>query len=115
MFKNDNYTNNVLFIAIYVDDPLLFRLKGLVIDNLKDLLKLEFKVTNLGNLHCLLGIWIKYREHGITLLLSIYIDTIFKHFGLTDGNPVTYPLDKNHQIDKATTNTNKKVNVKLYQ
>ena len=41
--------------------------------------------------------------------------TIFKHFGLTDCNPDTYPLDKNHQIDKTTTNTDNEVNVKLYQ
>ena len=52
------------------------------------------------------------------------MDTILKHFGLYNCNPVTYHLDKNHQIDKATTinkvitnagNTNSEVNVKLYQ
>ena len=33
-----------------------------------------------------------------------------------DCNPVTYPLDKNHQIDKiTTTNTDSEVNIKLYQ
>src|SRR5258706_1916188 len=40
-------------------------------------------------------------------------------FGLYDCNPVTYPLDKNHQIDKTTTtnadNTDSEVNIKLYQ
>ena len=65
-------------------------------DNLKDLLKSEFKVTDLGNLHWLLGIRIEYRDHDIALLQSAYIDTILKHFGLYDCNPVTYPLDKNH-------------------
>ena len=49
MFKSDN--NNILFIAVYVHDLLLFRLKGPVMDNLKDFLKLEFKVNDLGNLH----------------------------------------------------------------
>ena len=87
-------------------------------DNLKDLLKLEFKVTDLGDLHQLLGIWIEYREHDIALSQSAYMDTILKCFGLYDCNLVTYPLDKNHQIDKATTsanNTDSEVNIKLYQ
>src|SRR5258706_13577108 len=124
MFKSDNDTNNILFIAVYVDDLSLFGLKGLVMDNLKDLLKSEFKVTDLGNLYWLLGIQIEYRDHDIALSQSVYIDTILKHFGLYDCNPVTYPLDKNHQIDNAatthadnttTTNTNSEVNIKLYQ
>ena len=43
--------NNVLFIAIYINNLLLFGPKGLVINNLKDLLKSEFKGTDLGDLH----------------------------------------------------------------
>ena len=95
--------------------------------NLKDLLKSEFKVTDLSDLHWLLGIWIEYREHDIAQ--SAYIDTILKRFGLYDCNPVTYPLDKNHQINKATTidkattnadnssevNTDTEVNINLCQ
>src|SRR5258706_13577605 len=117
MFKSDNDTpyndtNNILFIAVYVDDLSLFRPKGPVMDNLKDLLKSEFKVTYLGDLHWLLGIRIEYRDHDIALSQSAYIDTILKRFGLYDCNPVTYPLDKNYQIDKATTNTDSEVNIK---
>ena len=65
MFKSDNDTNNILFIAIYVDDLSLCGPKGPVMDNLKDLLKSEFKVTDLGDLHWLLGIQIEYRDHDI--------------------------------------------------
>src|SRR5258706_9093975 len=119
MFKSDNDTNNILFIAVYVDDLSLFGPKGLVMGNFKDLLKSEFKVTDLGNLYWLLGIQIEYRDHDIALSQSAYIDTILKHFGLYDCNPVTYPLDKNHQIDKTTTNaddsSDSEVNIKLYQ
>ena len=115
--NNNNNANNLLFIAVYVDDLWLFGPKGLVIDNLKDLLKSEFKVTDLGDLHWLLGIQIEYRDHDIALSQSAYIDTILKRFGLHDYNPVTCPLDKNHQIDKVTTNADNsnKVNIKLHQ
>src|SRR5258705_13806429 len=116
--NSDNDTNNVLFIAVYIDDLLLFGPKGPVMDNLKDLLKSEFKVTDLGDLHWLLGIRIEYRDHDIALSQSAYIDTILKCFGLYDCNPVTYSLDKNHQIDKTTTNadnSDSEVNIKLYQ
>src|SRR5258706_12942768 len=114
--NNDNDTN-ILFIAVYVDDLSLFGPKGRVMDNLKDLLKSKFKVTDLGDLHWLLGIRIEYRDYNIALSQSAYIDIILKRFGLYDCNPVTYPLDKNHQIDKATTNadnTDSEVNIKLY-
>ena len=93
-------------------------------DNRKDLLKSEFKVSDLGDLHQLLGIRIEYRDHDIALSQSAYINTILKRFGLYDCNPVTYPLDKNHQMDKVTTidkvttnadNTNLEFNVNLYQ
>ena len=90
-----NNTNNIHFITIYVDDLSLFGLKGPVIDNLRHLLNSEFKVTDLDNLHWLLE-RIEYREHDIILSQSIYIDIIFKRFGLYDCNPVTYLLDKNH-------------------
>src|SRR5258705_13899332 len=113
--NNDNDTNNVLFIAVYVDELSLFGPKGRVMDTLKDLLKSEFKVTDLGDLHWLLGIRIEYRDHDIAMSQSAYIDTILKRFGLYDCNPVTYPLDKNHQIDKAAENTDSEVNIKLYQ
>ena len=103
MFKSDNDShndtnnaNNVLFIAVYVNDLSLFGPKRPVMNNLKDLLKSEFKVTDLGDLHWLLGIRIEYRDHDIALSQSAYIDTILKHLGLYNCNPVTYPLDKNH-------------------
>ena len=85
--------------------------------NFKDLLKSEFKVTDLGNLHLLWGIQIKYREYDIALSQFVYIDTILKCFSWYDCNLVTYPLDKNHQINKVTTfvNNSNKVNIKLYQ
>src|SRR5258705_10594444 len=102
MFKSDNDTNNILFIAVYVDDLSLFGPKGLVMDNLKDLLKSEFKVTDLGDLHWLLGIRIEYRDHDIALSQSAYIDTILKPFW----------------CNSATTNADNidsEVNIKLYQ
>ena len=94
--NNNNNANNLLFIAIYVDNLSLFGPKGPVIDKLKELLKSEFKVTDLGDLHWSLGIRIEYRDHDIALSQSAYIDTILKRFGLYDCNPITYPLDKNH-------------------
>ena len=81
-----NDTNNVLFITIYINNLLLFRPKGPVMDNLKDLLKSEFKVTDVGNLYWLLGIQIKYKDHDITLSQSAYINTILKRFSLYWAN-----------------------------
>src|SRR5258705_9460165 len=96
--------NQTLFIAVYVDDLSLFGPKGQLMDSVKDLLKQEFQVTDMGDLHWLLGIRIEYHESNIALSQTSYIDKILKRFGLQDVNPATYPatypLDKNHNLSK---------------
>ena len=92
-------------------------------DSVKDLLKLEFKVTDMGDLHWLLGIRIEYDNSGIVLSQTAYIDKIIKCFGLQDANSVTYSLDKNHLLNKGkeTRETTESsisldpVKIKLYQ
>ena len=65
-------------------------------------LKLEFEVTDLGDLHWLLGIQIEFVKAGITLSQAAYIDTILKRFGLSDCSPVSLPVDTNHTLVKGT-------------
>ena len=74
-------------------------------DSVKNLLKQELQVIDMGDLYQLLGIRIEYNESNIALSQTSYIDKILKQFGLQDANPATYPLDKNHNL----SNKGKKV------
>jgi hypothetical protein len=55
------------FIAIYVDDITLYGDSGTLKDQTIDILKIEFKVYNMGTLYWLLGINITFTNAGITL------------------------------------------------
>jgi hypothetical protein len=79
------------FIAIYVDNITLYGPSGLILKNIKNTLKYEFDIMDLGDFHWLLGIPIRFRLKGIELSLTVYIDSIISSFGLQECNP-TIPL-----------------------
>jgi hypothetical protein len=64
------HRTEAFFIAIYVDDITLYSPGGLMMKNVKNTLKSEFEVIDLGDLHWLLGIQIKFRPKHIELLMK---------------------------------------------
>jgi hypothetical protein len=90
-----------LFISIYVDDITLFGPSGKLMDSTKAALKQEFEVTDLGDLHWILGIQITYTTSGITLSQTAYIDKILSKFGLNECNTVSTPLDINVKLERG--------------
>ena len=72
-------------------------------ESTKDSLKREFEVTDLGDIHWLLGIQIEFVKAGITLSQAAYIDTILKRFGMTDCSSVSLLIEVNHRMVKGTT------------
>jgi hypothetical protein len=62
--------------------------------NIKNILKSEFEVTDLGDLHWLLGIQIKFGPTGIELSQIAYIDSILLRFGLRDCNRIILLIDR---------------------
>jgi hypothetical protein len=61
---------------------------------IKNTLKSEFEVTNLGDLHWLLGIQIKFGPKGIELSQTANLDSILSRFGLQDYNLSILPIDR---------------------
>jgi hypothetical protein len=71
------HKTEVFFIAIYADDITLYGPGSPMMKNIKNTLKSEFEVTDLGDYHWLLGIQIKFGPKSIVLSQTAYIDTIF--------------------------------------
>jgi hypothetical protein len=69
--------------------------------HVKKALKFEFDITDLGDLHWLLGIQIKFGKKGIELLQSAYIDTIQLCIGMSDCNPIVLPIDRNTTLKRS--------------
>jgi hypothetical protein len=88
------HMTEALFIAIYVDDITVHGPSGPIMNNVKNTLKSEFEVTDLGDLHWLFGIKIKFKIKRIALSQTAYIDTILSGFGLQDCNPTILRIDE---------------------
>ena len=77
----------LLFVAVYVDDKLIFSKNLNAIKRLKAQLSEHFEITDLGEARWILGMEvIRDRKLGtISLSQHRYITTILDRFGLKDG------------------------------
>jgi len=66
-----------------------------LVDWVKSEVKRFVEITNLGEIHWLLGIEVKRDQEGSKILLSqrSYINTSFRRYGFEDLKPVSTPMD----------------------
>jgi hypothetical protein len=82
-----------IFLAMYVDDLLLF---GPNLDDLQDIqdqLKQRFKMTDLGQLSHYLGMEITITPGKLVLTQSTYLKKVLNQFGMEDCRPVSTPME----------------------
>ena len=82
-----------LFIAIYVDDLLLFGANEAQINVLKQELSSRFQMTDLGDVSHHLGMEVRRDREKGTLLQTAYLEVVLEHFGMSDCNPSSTPMD----------------------
>ncbi len=82
-------------IVVHVDDCTIAASTPHLVDDLKAGLSKHVEVTDLGELHWMLGIEVKHDQAAGTIHLSqqAYIDTILKCFNLTNAKPLSTPMD----------------------
>ncbi len=96
IFINQN-TN--IIIAIYVDDLLLVGPTEESIQNLKDELSNQFKMSDMGPAEKYLGIEISQQPGKIFLTQSGFIKEILERFGMENSAPVDTPMESGAQLD----------------
>jgi len=96
-----------LIITIYVNDLGLFTTSKNEMAELKQELKDNFTMTDLGEMKKILGIQvIRDREAGtLKIFQSAYIDKILARFNMAEANPVSTPLPKNIKLDDIQAQT----------
>jgi len=85
---------HILILAIHVDDCLMTGSSINLITDYKKQLNAKYLLTDLGEIHWLLGIKIM-RDHEartISLMQTTYIETILNRFSLSDAKPYTMPI-----------------------
>jgi len=105
---------DLLIIAIYVDDKLIFSKNVDTIKHLKLQLSEHFEITDLGEARWILGMEVvrNCQQGIISLSQRRYIETILDRFGLKDGRSVSTPLETNAKLVKIDV---PEVDAKTYQ
>ena len=103
MFYWRSTDSALVIIVVHVDDCTIASSKRELIDDLKMRIKEFVEITDMGELHWLLGIKVKRDQEARTILLSqcSYIDSIVRRFGFKDLKPITTPMDPNVKLSTA--------------
>ena len=110
--KKDTLT----IIAIHVDDLMILADSILEMQRLKDSLKFQFKMKDMGELHYYVGVSIVQEKERkqVYLLHGLYIEKLLKTFGQTQAKSVCTPTDLNIRLQKED-GVSKPVDTTSYQ
>jgi hypothetical protein len=95
--------DNVLIIAVYVDDLLILANNMDMIDQVKQELSFKFEMTDLGEVHYCLGIQIiRDRSKGvIEINQSKYVEDVLKRFNMENSKPAATPMQAGVRLTKG--------------
>lgn len=100
--------NNQTYLLLYVDDVLIFGTNNDIVNQVKNVLKQEFKMKNLGLVTDYLGITIKQNlDTGVTELSQRqYLKNVLKRFKMENCKPMSTPIDQNINLKLFQNNSN---------
>ena len=88
----------VVYLVVYVDDPLITGNNESYIASMKKELKKGFEMTDLGHVHYYLGIEVIQHPKFIFLSQKKYIGDLLNKFGMDECNPLTTPMEQNLKL-----------------
>lgn len=92
-----------IYVVLYVDDLVISTADINTMNNFKRYLMNKFKMVDLKEIRCFLGIRIQRTKNIITLDQELYIKTVLEKFNMSDCNPVSTPLEC--QVDYTELNS----------
>ena len=92
--------DKLIILLLYVDDLIITGNDQSAISLLKERLKQEFEMTDLGEASSYLGIEIHRKPNGIFINQKGYIDKLLEKFNMTDCNPTCLPIDPKTHLRK---------------
>lgn len=92
--------NDVLIVAVYVDDLLVTGSSLTIIKDFKEQMGCKFDMSDLGKLSYYLGIEVEQGNGYIRLKQSGYAKKILEKSGMLDCNSTKYPMDPKEIIHK---------------
>ena len=90
--------NKIAIVTVWVDNLLLFADSVETMDKMKNDIRQEWDVTDMGEPTKIVGIEIAQTPRKISIAQKHSIETILQRQGLTNANPVWMPLNPNVKI-----------------
>lgn len=90
-----------MIIYLYVDDLLITGSKTSEIEKVKNKLKSEFEMTDLGELSLFLGMEFLKMKTGIVMHQQKYIGELLDNFEMNSCNSISNPSETNSKIDEC--------------
>lgn len=89
-------------IGVHVDDLMILARNITEMRSVKDSLKLQFKMKDVGELHFYVGVCIvqDVKNKQVFLHQGHYIEKMVENFGQTEAKPVSTPADLNVKLQK---------------
>ena len=97
--------NDVIIVVMAVDDLTLASSSKTLLLQAKDELKSEFEISDMGEIHWLLGVEVKWNCDARTVTLSqkAYIHAICSRYHLEDARPATTPMEARVLLNQPAT------------
>ena len=102
-YRRDERKGILIIVLVHVNDCSIVASAQPLINQFKSGIKKHVEITDLGDLHWILGIEVRWIRESRKLLLSqcLYIDSILCRYGLDDLKPVSIPMDPNIKLMSA--------------
>ncbi len=93
----------LIIVLVHVDDCTIVANTSSLVTGFKSEIAKHVDITDLGDLHWILGIEVLRIREERRILLSqhSYIDSILRRYGLDDLKPVSIPMDPNTRLTSA--------------
>lgn len=94
--------NALTIIGVHVDDLMILARNITEMRSVKDSLKLQFKMKDMGELHYYVGVCIvqDVKNKQVFLHQGHYVEKMLEKFGQTEAKPVSTPADLNVKLQK---------------
>jgi hypothetical protein len=97
------YIKEGVLLLLYIDDILIVNTSddspSSSANQVIMALKTKYKMSDLGEVRCFLGLEINRDENGISLSQETYIDSMIKWFGMENDRNVSNPLDPDVRLE----------------